>query len=798
MPYLLIENFEAGLDTRKTAFTAPPGSLRELVNGHITRGKEIERRKAFATIATLPAGTFGLHAVQDELITFGSGTEPVDMPATVRYQQLVSPNGGNMVRLYDAENFAGQVYAVAEFDDGSFHHFYGGVLVDEWEILAADIGDEVSVASSLGQQLAESDVVEVLLVRNRLVLTAEVPGVAFTVTPSGDMTVTLEQAAVAAVPEVAATASFEITAGSPGITFNTIAEVTIDGQDLIGAFVNFDTDIATTASNVATAINTGLTAYTAAAVGGVVTITAPAGLGASANGRVLGVVPAGDVTVASVTNMAGGAVPVAAVPQISSVVVDVYQADTTYQLTVDGTDYMVRGESSAMPLAFRVVKQKVYAVTGSLLFFSGFSGANADADPTRWINDDGTAAFATAQFTIVAGTDGVPNTVDSVTVDGTELLNAASVAFTNNNNADTAAAIATDINAGASGYTAAASDNTVIITAPATGPAPNGDELVVSTTGTVVAADLRDMSGGVDAAENPVVIGAGFIDISTQMGNAEILTGVGVYQDKVAVFSQRSVQLWTVDPDPAQNIIYQVLNNIGAVAPLSIVEYGDLDVFFLSESGVRSLRARDSSNLASANDVGVTIDAELTDYMNTISQEQVRNARAVVEPIDSRYLLAVGPRVYVFSNFPGSRVSAWSTYELEGTVTDWAISNGKLHARVGDEVKRYGGLSGVEYDTSKTSVVLPFLDASNPGMRKKIKSIDAGLLGTWDVSMATEPDDPDEWEDVASLTRSTYGSEMKIGAIGRSTHVAMRMSTSKAERAIIGNFIIHFDEIKAE
>src|SRR3546814_10554479 len=67
----------------------------------------------------------------------------------------------------------------------------------------------------------------------------------------------------------------------------------------------------------------------------------------------------------------------------------------------------------------------------------------------------------------------------------------------------------------------------------------------------------------------------------------------------LAIFARRAIQIEYVDPDPALNQQLQVLNNIGTVAPHSVVSFGDSDVFFLSESGVRSLRARDSSNSAS-------------------------------------------------------------------------------------------------------------------------------------------------------------------------------------------------------
>jgi len=690
VPYLYIENFETGLDTRKTRFTAPAGSLRVLQNAHINRGKEIERRKAFVSVASLPAGTLGLHAVQDQNYVFGSTTTPAGLPALIQYQQLVSPHGGTLNRIFAADNFAGKIYAVAGFTGGAIHHFYDGTVIDDWETLSAAIGSTVTIANALSLLLDEDGAVSVIIVGNKIVLTGVTAGTGFGLTVSAGMTATELQAAVAEVAEVKATASFIITGGTEGTTFNTIAAVTIDNAELIGGPIDYTSTVDATAAAVANAINIGLTSYTATSTGGQVDISATAGLGASANGRVLGVIPTGDVTVGSLVDMAGGANVVPAIPEISSIVVDSYTAATLYTVTLDSVDHEIRGDSSAMPQAVRTIQQKVYAVVGSLLYFSGLAGAPAQADPTKWIND-------------------------------------------------------------------------------ATGP--------------------------------PVVVGAGFIDLSTQDGGSEILTGIGVYEGKVAVFSRRSIQIWTVDPDPNLNVLNQVLQNVGAIASESILEYGDVDVFFLATSGLRSLRARNITSLASASDVGVSIDAQLTDYMNTLSRQQVRQAKAVVEPIDSRYMIAIGNTIYVFSNFTGSQVSAWSTYVMDGAVSgdvsSWSIADGVLHARVGDEVLRYGGFSGDEYDNSLTEVILPFLDANNPAMMKVLQGIDAGVEGTWAVSLATEPNDPDVWEEIADFTESTYGSVQQVGAVGRSTHFSLKITTTAAQACVIGNLLLHYDETKA-
>jgi hypothetical protein len=83
-----------------------------------------------------------------------------------------------------------------------------------------------------------------------------------------------------------------------------------------------------------------------------------------------------------------------------------------------------------------------------------------------------------------------------------------------------------------------------------------------------------------------------------------------------------------LDPDPLQNVEKQVLENIGTFAPKSVVPFGDIDVFFLSDSGIRSLRARDSSNQAGMSDVGTPIDEYLLDYLSTLTEERRRSARS--------------------------------------------------------------------------------------------------------------------------------------------------------------------------
>lgn len=113
MAYLAIDNFQSGLDTRKSILTAPAGSLTRLVNAAVTPGGEIAKRRAFVKVATL-TGTKGLAAVGSKVVAFkatGATATPPDlgMPlATLEYHSL--PSLSSTAKMIDYDIFDGNIY----------------------------------------------------------------------------------------------------------------------------------------------------------------------------------------------------------------------------------------------------------------------------------------------------------------------------------------------------------------------------------------------------------------------------------------------------------------------------------------------------------------------------------------------------------------------------------------------------------------------------------------------------------------------------------------------------------------
>lgn len=287
--------------------------------------------------------------------------------------------------------------------------------------------------------------------------------------------------------------------------------------------------------------------------------------------------------------------------------------------------------------------------------------------------------------------------------------------------------------------------------------------------------------------------GTGFINMATQDAGASNLTSLAPYQGYLAVFSEAAIQIWSMDADPARNAQVQVLPNIGTAAPQSVLAYGDQDVFFLAPSGIRSLRARSLGNLAGVEDVGTPIDGQVLDFLATLTGAQRAAAVSVVEPTSGRYLLAVGSVIYVFSRFPGSGVAAWSTYEIGATIDAFAVTDRQVYARAGDQVYRYGGANGREYDASPVAIELPFLDVSTPATQKTLHGIDVGCAGTWDMRLMLDPARPEVSEGIGTLDGSTYGQQPAFAMQGTSTHFGLSFEHQAAGPAKLANIAIHYN-----
>jgi hypothetical protein len=132
MPYYTITDFAAGLDLRRSSMTAPAGTLRSLVNAHITPGGEIEKRYAFTQVGTAPATSRGLAELGQKVYIFtprGAIVPPTSEFTYGTYGLACD----TLLDIWDYDKFDAKLYvsaAVGTADDPTgTAHFYDGVKV---------------------------------------------------------------------------------------------------------------------------------------------------------------------------------------------------------------------------------------------------------------------------------------------------------------------------------------------------------------------------------------------------------------------------------------------------------------------------------------------------------------------------------------------------------------------------------------------------------------------------------------------------------------------------------------------
>ena len=307
--------------------------------------------------------------------------------------------------------------------------------------------------------------------------------------------------------------------------------------------------------------------------------------------------------------------------------------------------------------------------------------------------------------------------------------------------------------------------------------------------------------------------GYGVIDTTTEDAATLELVGLEEYYGSLAVFGRTSVQIWGMDPDPAQSALLQVLGGIGLVAPNAVARYGSGDVLFLSNTGIRSLRARDASNSAAVNDIGSPVDVLVRAMRATLTPLDAERITALTDPLTGHYWLIWGTRVFVLAAYPNSKVTAWSTFDLPYEAEHAVVANSRVALRMGDNLNVYGPLPtdgmGVvtdpfaanapigdpagNFDATVVVIETPFNDIGMPATEKRWQGLDLTCEGEWLVEL----DAGFGFVQVGRVVDSTWQNG-RFPVDLQSTHIAVRLTSVGTGKATVSNIALHHDKGDAD
>ena len=292
---------------------------------------------------------------------------------------------------------------------------------------------------------------------------------------------------------------------------------------------------------------------------------------------------------------------------------------------------------------------------------------------------------------------------------------------------------------------------------------------------------------------------AGAIEHSMLTSRKPILVSMADYGGDLAVFGTRHVFIWNIDVVPSGDFLKQTLHGTGTFAPHSVVPYGQSDIMYLDISGIRSLRARDSSEQAFAADIGNLIDDLVRQKIDaSTNAEKIYNFWGIVEPRSGRLWMALHDKIFILSFYPTSRISAWTWYDATEAPVDMMVtSDQSVYWRSGDNIIIYGGETGLVYDDTEALARLPYIDGGKPATAKNWTGIDVALFGTWTVRGSFDPTQPAALDLLANLAKSTYA-QQKIAMNGESPGVSLELRSTYLGPARVGNAALHFTDSTAD
>lgn len=318
-----------------------------------------------------------------------------------------------------------------------------------------------------------------------------------------------------------------------------------------------------------------------------------------------------------------------------------------------------------------------------------------------------------------------------------------------------------------------------------------------------------------DARDWTTASDAGFLATGRAAGGSANARAVASYQGDLLVSHDSAMQVYTVDPDPANMAFKYALDGAGTRFAYS---FGTVlaDTFYLLNDGFRSLSLMTNYDRLRTIDVGSAIDKHVRDYLPSTPSDAF--VLSDYYPAGGMYLCAIAPsgyplakaddvqRVYCYAFSPAAKLSAWSYWKMgaaaEGEyLTALMQKDGYLYAKY-METNVFRLDEGAYNDWGAgfpTRVEFPLLDFKRPGTLKQIAGMDIRQTGRCDVSFIYQYLDDDGALQTAETTAfEVNGSTAAGGLIPVElcvTAIAPVFETEHTQEWELFAFDFHFTEI---
>lgn len=322
---------------------------------------------------------------------------------------------------------------------------------------------------------------------------------------------------------------------------------------------------------------------------------------------------------------------------------------------------------------------------------------------------------------------------------------------------------------------------------------------------------------------------AGFLPVAQHFGSGQRAYGLGVYQDKLAVFTDRSIQLWALDPNPTAIALDRVIDGIGTRHHNSIVSLNG-DLLFLSQTGIRSLTTLSSSLFPSDVDVGLPVNSITPSpgFLNN-AKPYASNVRAIAATPFGQFWITA-PYAWLFNKQADlhgwlawsysrqAKLNAWawhdSHYNDQTTqytaITGWAALGSRMFMRALGPSSMFV-MSPGNYTPEETSIAVAtqrnpcsvktqWLDFGKPGKRKALTGIDFDGKGVQSIDIYVSVDGNRAGVLAESIAVGssqggwTYSGEM-LPLSTDGTEFQLKLSAVLNQEIQVNRITLHWDDV---
>lgn len=285
---------------------------------------------------------------------------------------------------------------------------------------------------------------------------------------------------------------------------------------------------------------------------------------------------------------------------------------------------------------------------------------------------------------------------------------------------------------------------------------------------------------------------AGFLPTGLNSRGDRGANALGVYQNKLTVLMRDGAQIWTVDPDPTQMKMDDIVENVGTSFPRSVANVAG-DLYFLSDYGFRSITTLQLTNNLADVDVGSPIDSLVRPETKTPGVFP----RAFYFYGTGQYICAIGNQLFVYSISRTAKIAAWSRYFLPSSVDAFAELGQELYIRSGDDVFKLDPNTytddGLQFEVL---LDLPYMDFKSPGQLKHIYGADVVVDGKCDFSIGFDVRDPDAYTTPVKVKGNTRPAGM-IPVECAGTEFALRFRNYDSASFRLDSVTLYYDVLGA-